>query len=71
MGARQELTAARALFLSALFVCPIIGLAQAWVPEKGEGTETLVFQDNFVKDHFGSGGQRMAWVWFFALATSA
>ena len=53
------MTAARALFLSALFVCPSIVFAQAWVPEKGEGTETFSFQHNFVKDHLGSGGERV------------
>ena len=47
-----------AFFLSTLFLFPTVTTAQAWVPEKGEGTETLTFQDNFVKDHLGSGGER-------------
>jgi hypothetical protein len=47
-----------ALSLLALFLSPTISLAQAWVPEKGEGTVTLTLQDNFVKDHLGSDGQR-------------
>jgi len=46
------------LFLSVLFLFSTIAAAQAWVPEKGEGTATLTLQDNFVKDHLGSGGQR-------------
>src|SRR5439155_807399 len=47
------------LFLSVLFLfSTTIAAAQAWVPEKGEGTVTLTLQDNFVKDHLGSGGQR-------------
>ena len=46
------------LFPSVLFLFTTIAAAQAWVPEKGEGTVTLTLQDNFVKDHLGSGGQR-------------
>jgi hypothetical protein len=46
------------LFLSVLFLFSTIAAAQAWVPEKGEGTATLTLQDIFVKDHLGSGGQR-------------
>ena len=46
------------LFLSVLFLFSTIAAAQAWVPGKGEGTATLTLQDNFVKDHLGSGGQR-------------
>src|SRR6516225_5402753 len=48
-----------ALFLWVLLLCPSILFAQAWVPDKGEGTETLTFQDNFVKYHLGSEGQRI------------
>ena len=47
------------LFLSALFLFPIIAAAQAWVPEKGEGTVTLTLQDNFIKDHLLANGQRI------------
>lgn len=47
------------LFLSALFLFPTIVAAQAWVPEKGEGTVTLTLQDNFIKDHLLSNGQRI------------
>jgi hypothetical protein len=49
----------RALYLSALFLFPDVTGAQAWVPEKGEGAVTLALQDNFVKNHLGSGGQRI------------
>ena len=48
-----------AFFLSTALLFPIIAVAQAWVPEKGEGTVTLTLQDNFVKDHLGSGGERL------------
>ena len=47
------------VFLSALFLFPAVAAAQAWVPEKGEGTATLTLQDNFVKNHLGSGGERL------------
>ena len=47
------------VFFSALFLLPAVASAQAWVPEKGEGTATLTLQDNFVKNHLGSGGERL------------
>jgi hypothetical protein len=47
------------LFASILLLFPVLAAAQAWVPAKGEGTETLTLQDNFVKDHFGSSGERI------------
>jgi hypothetical protein len=49
----------QAFFLSALFLLPVVACAQAWVPEKGEGTLTYTLQDNFVKNHLGSGGERI------------
>jgi hypothetical protein len=33
--------------------------AQAWVPLKGEGSVSVLFQDLFVKDHFFDRGQRL------------
>ena len=33
--------------------------AQAWVPSKGEGSVSVLFQDLFVKDHFFDRGQRV------------
>jgi hypothetical protein len=47
-----------AFFLSVLLF-PVFAAAQAWVPEKGEGTETLTLQDNFVRNHLGSGGEKL------------
>jgi len=56
---RTVLTHRRAaLVLLALLLFPAIAPAQAWVPQKGEGTATLTLQDNFVKDHLGSEGRR-------------
>ena len=49
----------KAFFLSALFPLPVVASAQAWVPEKGEGTVTLTLQDNFVKNHLGSGVEHL------------
>jgi hypothetical protein len=49
----------KAFFLSAFLLLPVVASSQAWVPEKGEGTLTLTLQDNFVKDHLGSGGERL------------
>jgi len=46
-------------FLFAVVLFPIVAVAQAWVPERGEGTVTLILQDNFVKEHLGSGGERL------------
>ena len=45
--------------LQALFLVPTYSAAQAWVPARGEGTVTVTIQDNFVKDHFGSNGERL------------
>jgi hypothetical protein len=33
--------------------------AQAWIPEKGEGTLTLTFEDTFVRSHLLSDGSRV------------
>jgi hypothetical protein len=44
--------------LVALLVLPVLVEGQAWVPDKGEGTETVTLQDNFVKDHLGADGKR-------------
>jgi hypothetical protein len=33
--------------------------AQAWVPSKGEGSVSVLFQDLFVEDHFFDRGQRL------------
>jgi hypothetical protein len=46
-------------FVSTLLLVPIFADAQAWVPAKGEGTATLTLQDNFVKNHLGSDGERI------------
>lgn len=32
--------------------------AQAWLPEKGEGSIAVLYQDVFVSDHFFDRGQR-------------
>jgi hypothetical protein len=49
----------KAFFLSVCFILPAFASAQAWVPDKGEGTVTLTLQDNFVKKHLGSSGERL------------
>jgi hypothetical protein len=41
-----------------IFSLPRPVIAQAWVPDKGEGTVSVLFQDAVVKDHFFSRGQR-------------
>lgn len=40
-------------------VCPRTASAQAWVPSKGEGSVSVLFQDQFVEDHFFGRGQRV------------
>ena len=42
-----------------ILLLPLFAAGQAWVPAKGEGTATLTLQDNFVKNHLGSGGERL------------
>lgn len=40
-------------------LCPAAARAQAWVPYKGEGSVSVLFQDLFVTDHFFGRGQRV------------
>ena len=50
--------ASAAVLLLAL-LCPRDASAQAWVPEKGEGSVSVLYQDLYVKDHFLAGGGRI------------
>jgi len=52
-------TSSTALFLSIFLLFPVFAASQAWVPEKGERTVTLTVQDNFVKYHLGSSGEKL------------
>lgn len=40
-------------------LCARSASAQAWVPSKGEGSVSVLFQDLFVSDHFFGRGQRV------------
>ena len=42
----------------ALAGCGNSAFAQAWVPDQGEGTVSILYQDLFVKDHFMADGVR-------------
>ena len=53
----------RVLFAALAATCavawPRAAAAQAWIPAKGEGSVSVIFQDLFVADHFMNGGQRL------------
>src|SRR5580765_4063157 len=49
-GFRAAFISAAALMLVTLVVAPV--WAQAWLPAKGEGTVSVVYQDVFVHDHY-------------------
>ncbi len=51
---------ASALIIVALSVAwPRLSAAQAWVPAKGEGSVSVLYQNLFVHDHFLAGGGRV------------
>jgi len=47
------------LFVAIVATCYVDAFAQAWVPEKGEATETLTAQEMFVEYHLGSSGEKV------------
>src|SRR5262245_44923402 len=48
-----------ALVLTLVLLAPDDAAAQAWVPLKGEGAVSVLYQDIFVEDHFFDRGQRL------------
>jgi hypothetical protein len=44
--------------MTVVLLCARGAEAQAWVPSKGEGSVSVLFQDLFVRDHFFDRGQR-------------
>ena len=56
---RAEVLRAFVPLAGLILLLPLLAAGQAWVPAKGEGTATLTLQDNFVKNHLGSGGERL------------
>jgi hypothetical protein len=47
-----------ALFIAAV-LAPAMALAQAWVPEAGDGTVAFVYQNQIVRDHLLADGTRL------------